>query len=122
MDPAWISAATALAAAIIGCTIWCLRWAWKILKRTTTFLDDFFGEAAREGVPARPGVMARLGSVEALVTQVAAETRPNSGGSLRDIVVKTASDVTEIKAEQALMRARMEQLEKQRAGRERHQP
>ena len=46
--------ATALATAIA----WALRCTWRILSRTTRFLDDYFGEPARDGLPARPGTVA----------------------------------------------------------------
>ena len=36
------------------------------------FLDDFFGEAPREGIPGRLGVMARLGGVESTASSAAA--------------------------------------------------
>jgi hypothetical protein len=95
---------------------------WRILKRTTHFLDDFFGEPARDGVPAKPGVMARLGSVEDALGQVLAETRPDHGHSLRDVVHRTAEDVAEIRVAQTSMRTRMELLETQRFGREEGSP
>ena len=116
--PAWITAACALAAAVLGCIAWAGRWAWRILRRTAHFFDDYFGEPARDGVEAKPGVMARLASMEAIVSQVHAETRPNHGTSLRDVVAATAADVGDIKQDQASMRARMELWETQRAGRE----
>jgi len=115
MDPAWIVAAVALATAVIGCLAWCARQAWRILVRTTQFLDDYFGEPGRPGVPSRPGVMARLQAVEASIAHVVAETSPNHGKSLRDIVHRTAEDVAEIKAEQAAMRDRMESHHPQRS-------
>lgn len=122
MNPAWFSALTALSIAVFGLLAWAIRWAWRILKRTTHFLDDFFGEPARDGVPAKPGVMARLGSVEDTLGQVLAETRPDHGHSLRDVVHRTAGDVAEIKAAQESMRTRMELLETQRFGREEGSP
>jgi hypothetical protein len=111
MDPAWITAALALAAAVGGLAAWGIRWTWRILSRTTTFLDDYFGEPARDGVAARPGVMSRLQAVEDSLAHVVAETRPNHGNSLRDVVARTAQDVAD-------MRGRMELFETQRAGRE----
>lgn len=97
---------------------WGLRHAWRILRQVTHFLDAFFGEPARDGLPARPGVMARLGSLEDLVAHVVAETKPDHGQSLRDVVARTATDVATIKVDQGEMRRRMELFETQRAVRE----
>lgn len=91
-----------------------LRAAWRFLARIRHFLDDFFGEPARPGVPERAGVMARLQSVEVKVNTVVAETKPNGGDSLRDVVHRTSRDVTAIKDAQKAMGKRMEQLEDQR--------
>lgn len=64
---------------------------YKLFKALTDFLDDVKGEDARAGVPARPGIMARLESIEQLQTNQAQtlevvrhELFPNSGKSLRD--------------------------------------
>jgi hypothetical protein len=62
--------------------------------------------------------MARLDRVETALAHVLAETRPNGGDSLRDVVARTALDVAEIKAEQAGVRARLELMQAERNGRE----
>jgi hypothetical protein len=111
VDPAWITSLVALAAALAGLAAWGIRWTYRIIMRITRFLDDYFGEPAREGVPARPGVMARLAALEEALAHVVAETRPNHGNSLRDVVAQTAQDVAD-------MRGRMELFEHQREGRE----
>lgn len=116
MNAAWLTAFTALAAAVGGLLVWCGRWAARILSRTMRFLDDWQGEPARPGIEARPGVMARLLAMEHAVAEVRAETKPNGGSSLRDVVHRTANDVADIKADQAAMRQRMEQIERQRRG------
>lgn len=116
LDPAWISALIALVVAVFGCIAWCTRWAWRILRQVGHFLDDWRGEEARDGLPTRPGVMSRLVSVETLVAQVHAETRPNHGSSLRDVVNQTAADVAGIKKEQAAVRADLDQVRPPHAG------
>ena len=118
MSPAWITALVALAAAVAGLMAWGIRWAWRILRQTAHFLDDWRGEPERDGLAAKPGVMARLGSLEELVARVAAETTPNGGKSLRDVVGRIENDVGLIKIDQAEMRRRMELFETQRAVRE----
>ena len=122
MSAAWFSALTALAIAVAGVAAWGLRWAWHILKRTTHFLDDFFGEPARDGLPATPGVMARLHSMEEIVAGISMEVHPNSGHSLRDLVHQTAVDVAQVRADQTEMRRRMELFETERFGREEGHP
>jgi hypothetical protein len=123
MSPEWLTALTALVVAVAGCVAWALRWAWRILRRISHFLDDYAGQPARDGLPARPGFMARLASVEESLAHVVTETSPNHGTSLRDIVIRTASDVADIKAEQAAVRVRLEVFDAGRAprGKEGHE-
>ncbi|MGH3205928.1 MAG: hypothetical protein ACRDP5_28335 [Streptosporangiaceae bacterium] len=111
MDPEWVAAIAALVAAVFTAAAWLGARLWRIMRRATHFFDDYFGQPARDGLEARPGVMARLGSVEKLIEQVAAEMSPNHGHSLRD-------DVSALRSEQAKLRARVELFEKQRAHRE----
>lgn len=64
------------------------------------FLADWHGEQARPGVPARPGVMVRLASIESAQTALAErmgnvekELHPNSGHSFRDAVDRAVAGV-----------------------------
>lgn len=116
LDPAWISALIAFLAAAAGCAAWILRRAWHTLRQVSHFLDDWRGQDARDGLPARPGVMARIGSVEELLERVHAETQANHGTSLRDVVNRTAADVAGIKTEQAAVRADLDKVKAQHAG------
>ena len=118
MSAAWAAVAATLTIAFFTLAAWALRWAWRILARTTRFLDDFFGEAPHDGLAAQPGVMARLGTLEQLTAKVAAETTPNGGKSLRDVIGRIERDVSLIKTDQGEMRRRMELFEANRAGRE----
>ena len=97
MDPAWITAALALAAAVLGCLAWLGRKVWRGWQRTENFLDDWGGHPERPGVPARPGVMERLQSVEFTLGEVRGQIFPNGGTSMRDDLNAVRSDVTEIK-------------------------
>lgn len=108
MNPEWLAAVVALIVAVCAGAAFALRWAWRILRRIIHFLDDYGGQPARDGLEARPGFMARLGSVEHLLAKVVAETTPNGGGSMRDEVARTARDVADIKAEQAKVREQLE--------------
>ena len=117
MSAAWLTAAVALVVAVFGGLAWAGRWAWRILRRVTHFLDDYAGRPAEDGLPARPGFMARLASAEESLAHVVAETSPNHGTSLRDMVMRTAQDVADIKHEQAGVRTRLELLQAQQAAR-----
>ena len=82
---AWVIAGAALLTALgvfwkVATSV--LRWA----RRVTDFFDDWNGEPARKGVPARPGVLERLSGIEGRVEAVEHELHPNSGASLRDAV------------------------------------
>jgi hypothetical protein len=125
MDPAWVTAAVALAGITGTVLVFVGRWAFKILSRTTRFLDDYFGEAARDGMPARPGVMSRLGGLESKVSEIRAEVHPNGGNSLRDDVQRAARDVTTLRGEVGEVqsavtdvRSRLELFEQQRSDRD----
>lgn len=105
MDAAWVTALGTLAALAGGTLLWIGRHTWRFLRRVVHFLDDYAGQPARDGMPAKPGFMARLGSVEELTAKVSAEMHPNGGQSLRDVVNRTAADVADIKTDQARMTA-----------------
>lgn len=132
VSAAWLTALSSLGLVVLAVLGWVTRHTWRFGSRAMQFLDDWAGHPPRPGVEARPGVMARLQAVEdaaaraeAAASQVLAETKPNHGHSLRDVVHRTANDVADVKAEQAAMRAeqqamrkRMEQLEQQRQKRD----
>jgi hypothetical protein len=97
MDPAWITAALALAAAVLGCLAWAGRKVWRTFRRTQDFLDDWGGHEPRPGVEARPGVMERLQTVEFILGEVRGQVFPNGGHSMRDDLNTLRSDVADIK-------------------------
>lgn len=108
MDAPSISAGVALGLAVMGIIGWGLRWGWKVLRRVSHFLDDYNGQPARDGMPARPGFMARLTTLEVLIQHVVDETKPNHGSSLRDSLNRLERDVGEIKTEQAAVKMRLQ--------------
>lgn len=113
LDPAWWTAVAALLTVCGGLLLWMFRHLWRMVRRITRFLDDFFGEPAREGLPAKPGVMARLASVETIAQKVAAEMTVDHGGSMRDAVNATAADVTMMKADIAHIKKEQGRLREQ---------
>lgn len=99
MDPGWITAVTALAVAVVGLGAWGGRWAVRLLIGTHEFLTDW------------PRMKTAIGGLQEQVAEIKAETMPNGGNSLRDVVHRTAQDVTDIKHEQAGVRTRLELLQ-----------
>ena len=118
MNPAWVASLTALTVAVFGLIGWGARHGWRLLRGTYEFLDEWGGKPAHRGLPATPGVVAQLAEHEKLLSKLVAETQPNGGSSLHDVMARTERAVEEIRAEQAKMRARMEQLETQRHDRD----
>lgn len=94
-----------LVVVVLFTKIWrTIRPVWRGVRE---FLEDWQGEPERAGVPARPGVMERLHTIETdvtgLKTQVAAvdhELHPNSGKSLRDTVDSIQTELREHIAQQ----------------------
>lgn len=80
-----------------------LLWFTRMPKKLVHMVDDWFGEEARPGVPARPGVMERLQTMDDSIVQIQHEVNFNSGKSIKDAVHRTdenvaqvAGDVTEV--------------------------
>lgn len=102
MDPAWIATIVAVAGLLGTFAVWLSRLLWRTLTRTIHFLDDYFGQ------PGRPGVMARLDALEGVVQEIRAETKPNGGSSMRDVITRAADVVADIKDEQSRLRTQIE--------------
>lgn len=47
---------------------------WPIMRKLEHMLDDFNGTEARPGVPARPGIMKRVESIEQRIKKLEADT------------------------------------------------
>lgn len=67
----------------------------RVVRRLGHFVDDWFGEPARDGRKASPGVMSRLDAIETRLGSVEHELKPNSGLSLRDAVDRVEVAVTD---------------------------
>jgi hypothetical protein len=118
MTAGWFALMAAGGAALLGILTWAAKTARGMHRRVTDFLDDWAGQPARKGVDGRPGVMERLQDVEKIVTEVRAETQPNGGHSLRDVVHRTAADVLDVKTDVAKLAGRVELFEHQREDRD----
>lgn len=94
MTAQWVAALAAVAAVILAARP--LRWGFRLLIAVHEFIDDW------------PKVKAAIAGLRTEVAEIKAETRPNGGTSLRDVVHRTAADVADIKHEQARLRTQVE--------------
>lgn len=74
-----IGGAAAALLALIALLSYLIRPIRRLSDRMEVFHTDWYGQAARPGVPARPGVVERLANIEG-------EMKANGGSSLRDAV------------------------------------
>lgn len=89
----WIDVCVAIGvlAAAVTAIVGGARWLGKVLRPIHEFLEDWRGEEARPGVPERPGVMARLQSMDQRLSYVEEQLSPNSGKSTRDAIDRIES-------------------------------
>lgn len=77
-----------------------LKWIWSTVrppvKSHLQFLEDWHGEDARPGVPAKPGMMVRVQNLEDVVEHLKAEVTLNHGGSMKDQVVAMRKQIDSI--------------------------
>lgn len=84
---ALIASALGVAGIIIGALVrFVFRPLWRLTVKTGHFLDSWNGEPARDGLPARPGVVDRIVAIEYQV-------HSNDGGSIKDAVGRIESKV-----------------------------
>lgn len=67
------------------------------LRKVMHFIDDVAGEPARAGVPARPGLMERMTTIETSLQQVRHEVTPNHGSTMNDALRSVREDVSGIR-------------------------
>jgi hypothetical protein len=98
VDPAWVSAAAALATALVLLTGWMVKRLWQFFTKLTHFLDDYNGEPAdpAQGKDERPGVMLRLQRLEVTAKETSVQVHINSGTTLRDAVQRTEANVEKL--------------------------
>ena len=66
--------------------------------------------------------MERIQNVEQIATTVLAETRPNGGSSLRDVVHQTAADVADVKKDVADVKTEQAAVRRALTARQRGRP
>lgn len=110
MNPAWVTAITALAAIVLGLLGWAGRKAWNGFRRTDQFLEDWAGTPADGGHSARPGVMERLANLEHSMADVRSQVNLNSGHSLRDEIQRTEAAVGTLTGKVADLQVSVEEL------------
>jgi hypothetical protein len=101
---AWVASLTAVAVAVVGLGSWGGRWAVRLLIGTHEFLVDW------------PKMKTAIADLRSEVAEVKAETRPNGGSSMRDVVHRIDEAVAEIKSEQAKVRVRLEVFDAKHTG------
>lgn len=74
---------------IIAAVFTAVRSGGRKAKKFDDFLEDWYGEPERPGVPARPGVMERLAMHGADIATIKGELTTNGGKSLKDKVNST---------------------------------
>ena len=94
LDPAWVAAIVSVLALILAAKP--LRWGFRLLIGTHEFLVDW------------PKMKADITGLREEVAAIKAETRPNGGSSMRDVVHRIAEDVADVKDEQARLRTHID--------------
>jgi hypothetical protein len=69
---------------------------WRLGRRAGHAMDDLVGHPARDGAPEKPGALTLLHKHAVELQEVKAEVQFNHGGSLKDAVVGTRADLTEL--------------------------
>lgn len=78
-------------AGVIGAIFAAFKWVIPFARKVSHFIDDVAGEPERPGVPARPGLMERVTTIETTqeehsktLATVSHEVTTNHGSSLKD--------------------------------------
>lgn len=66
---------------------------WPFVRKLNHFVDDVAGEPARRGVPARPGLMERMATVETDLRIVKAEVKNSHSSNLRNDLDQVAEQL-----------------------------
>lgn len=98
-----LGALVTIIAAVFAAVRWAVGKSARQARRVDTFLEDWYGEEERPGVPRRPGVMERLAAneagqerIELALTAIKRELTTNGGSSLKDRVVSVDGRLAEV--------------------------
>lgn len=89
LDPTILLTWVTCLVTLVGFIIAMMRWGRKIMQ----MVEDFNGTAKRPGVPERPGVMARLQTLDERVDAVHTEVNYNHGTTIKDAITRIETDV-----------------------------
>jgi hypothetical protein len=106
VNPAWVSALVALAAIVLGALGWLLRQIWRAFRTIEEFREDWKGVPADRNHAARPGVLQRMGTLEATVADIQGQVHLNSGHSMRDEVQRIEAAVDDMQQTLNVLKAR----------------
>lgn len=93
------------------------RRAWRLGQSVHHLVDNLLGVPERDGVPARPGVMASLYAMDGRLKVIEDEMKPNAGGSMKDAIVAIRAQVGETRAIAVETRDKLDDHLRQTAGR-----
>lgn len=85
----------------IGGLIMALRWLRPLALGLQHMIADWAGEPARDGVPERPGVMARLGAQDAAIEAIRHQVENSHATNLRDDIDRLHAAVRASAADRA---------------------
>ena len=91
-----------------GAALWLLKQIREQRLRNERFDRDWYGEPERPGVPARPGVMEQLLSLRTDVNFIKTEVEYNHGSTIKDAVEVTRTTVAEMKDDIRILHERLD--------------
>lgn len=100
MDVATVVSVAASAVVVAGAVTAGARASRKVSKQLDQMQRDWYGEAARPGFDARPGIPERLQSIEA-------QLKPNGGSSTRDAINRVELGMNRLAIDQGILQRQL---------------
>jgi hypothetical protein len=101
VELATIVTVAASAVVVVGAVVASVRAGRRIERKVDQMQRDWYGEAARPGFPARPGVPERLETIEN-------QLKPNGGSSARDAINRVELNQHRLSIDHAILARRMD--------------
>jgi hypothetical protein len=92
-DPTVLLAWLTCLGALGGIAITLIKYGRNYGRKIMQMVEDFNGTEERPGVPSRPGVMARLQTLDEQVAAVHTEVNYNHGTTIKDAITRIETDV-----------------------------